>query len=617
MGGSWLVLVDSAASGPHNMALDAALLRAAEEDGLCALRLYAWDPPTLSFGRNEPALKRYDRNAIAARSLAVVRRPTGGRAVWHDREVTYAVAAPAAVFGSLRETYREIHAMLAEALAALGARVLLAGDRPAAGVGAGACFASAAGGEVMAATGGKVVGSAQVRGDGAFLQHGSVLLAAEQDVVAAVTLGEAAAPSATGLVELLPPNRATWAAVSAAIHGAAASRWAHPPRSAKSPLASARAPASCSPATPTPHGPGGGSHRAMIPGLGLWTLAHVYVFWRVWSVPIVARRVPRIALIAIAIVLWASFLLERTVPPLEIIGINWLAVLFFTFLCLLAADVVTGFGFLFRRAAPAIRGWALVAAGALTAIALVQGLRPPVVRDYSVRLPGLPAAADSTVVVVISDLHLGTLLGERWLNARIAQVEALKPDLVVALGDIVEGHGGTEGALVPALRRLTAPLGVWAVTGNHEHYGSRGTGPGPLDAAGFTVLHDRWAEVKPGLVLAGVDDLTRGRRSGRDSASVEQALAGRPPGATVFLSHTPWQAETAARAGAGLMLAAHTHGGQIWPFNYLSATRYPLQAGWYVVHGMSVIVSRGTGTWGPRMRLWLPSEILRITLRAA
>ncbi len=355
----------------------------------------------------------------------------------------------------------------------------------------------------------------------------------------------------------------------------------------------------------------------MIPGLGLWTLAHVYVFWRISSVPIVARRVPRIVLIAIAAFLWASFLLERSVPPLEIIGINWLAVLFFTFVCLLAADLVTGFGFLLRRFAPSIRGWALVAAGALTCIALVQGLRPPIVRDYTVRLSGLPALEDSTVVVVISDLHLGTLLGKGWLDARIAQVEALHPDLVVALGDIVEGHGGTESTMVAGLRRLSAPLGVYAVTGNHEYHGGRGLGAGPLEAAGFTVLHDRWAEVRPGLVLAGVDDLTSRHRSGNDSEAVERALAGRPRGATVLLSHTPWQAEAAAKAGAGLMLAAHTHGGQIWPFNYLSATRYPLQAGWYEVDGMPVIVCRGTGTWGPRMRLWRPSEILRVTLRAS
>jgi lipoate-protein ligase A len=232
---NWLVLLDEARPGAWNMALDAALLRAAERDGLCTLRLYSWDPATLSFGRNEPALKRYDRAAIAALSLAVVRRPTGGLAVWHDREVTYAVAAPDEVFGSLRATYHEIHAMLADALRALGARVILAADRPAAGVGAGACFASAAGGEVMAATGGKVVGSAQVRGVGAFLQHGSVLLAAEQDMVAGVTLGDAAAPSATGLGELVPPQRATWHAVGAAIHASAAARWGAPEEAGRLP----------------------------------------------------------------------------------------------------------------------------------------------------------------------------------------------------------------------------------------------------------------------------------------------------------------------------------------------------------------------------------------------
>jgi len=225
---NWLVLMDNPASGAWNMALDAALLRAAGRRGACTLRLYAWDPPTLSFGRNEPALRRYDRDRIAARGLAVVRRPTGGRAVWHHREVTYAVAAPASTFGSLRDTYREIHAMLAEALTSLGAAVVLAADRPADGVGAGACFASAAGGEVMALRGGKVVGSAQVRGEGAFLQHGSVLLAAEQDVVAGVTAGDAAAPSATGLRELVPAERATWAAVAAAIHRSAALRWGAP-----------------------------------------------------------------------------------------------------------------------------------------------------------------------------------------------------------------------------------------------------------------------------------------------------------------------------------------------------------------------------------------------------
>jgi len=224
----WQLLRDAPATPAWNMALDEALLESAEAEGRCTLRLYAWDPPTISFGRHEPALRRYDRAAIAARGLATVRRPTGGRAVWHHREVTYSVTAPTAAFGSLRASYHAIHAMLAAALQRLGAGVMLAADRPAAGVGAGACFASAAGGEVMAMGGGKVVGSAQVRAGGAFLQHGSILLVAEQDVVAGVTLGDADPPSATGIAELVEARLASWDAVADAVAAEAGRRWQVP-----------------------------------------------------------------------------------------------------------------------------------------------------------------------------------------------------------------------------------------------------------------------------------------------------------------------------------------------------------------------------------------------------
>ena len=169
------------------MALDQALLEAADAQGRAFLRLYRWDPPCLSFGRNEPALTRYDRAGIAARGLAVVRRPTGGRAVWHEHEVTYAVAAPIAAFGSLARSYRDIHARLARALRTLGADTRLAPAARAASLGAGACFAASAGGEVLVG-GRKLVGSAQVRQGGAFLQHGSILLAGSQDMVRAVSV---------------------------------------------------------------------------------------------------------------------------------------------------------------------------------------------------------------------------------------------------------------------------------------------------------------------------------------------------------------------------------------------------------------------------------------------
>ena len=185
--------------GPTNMSLDQALLDAAEARGVGVLRLYRWDPPCLSFGRNEPALRRYDRSRIADLGLSVVRRPTGGRAVWHADELTYAVACPAAWFGDLRTAYRRIHEMLAEAIAMLGlAPTLAAAPGVAQPVDAGACFAAPAGGEVLVG-GRKVVGSAQVRQGSAMLQHGSVLLGGTQRQVAAVSVGAPAPEGETSL----------------------------------------------------------------------------------------------------------------------------------------------------------------------------------------------------------------------------------------------------------------------------------------------------------------------------------------------------------------------------------------------------------------------------------
>ena len=360
--------------------------------------------------------------------------------------------------------------------------------------------------------------------------------------------------------------------------------------------------------------------------LAVWIAVHVYVVWRVASIPAVAARVPRKVLIAGAALLGSSYVAARFAEHfgaglagrlLEFAGASWMGVLFLVFAALLLADVVTGFGFFLPRAAGGVRARALAVAGILSVVAFVQGMRPPVVREQEVRLAGLPEALDGTVVALTSDLHLGTLLGERWLTARIAQIDSLTPDLVVLCGDILEGDGPREMNLLPVLRRLRAPMGVFAVTGNHEFYAGLEKSARFLADAGFRVLRDAAVEVRPGLVLAGVDDLTARRQLARDGDPVRRALEGRPAGATIFLSHTPWQAEKAAAAGSGLMVSGHTHAGQIWPFDLLVRLSYPLLQGRYDVGGMPVIVCRGTGTWGPRMRLWRPGEIVRITLRAA
>jgi lipoate-protein ligase A len=177
------------------MAIDQALLERAGKNGERWLRLYRWQPHCLSFGRHEPATRRYDAARIAERGLDTVRRPTGGRAVWHGQELTYAVAAPRHALGLLQQAYLEIHRMLLQALHALGAPATMAPAQAPAKLDAGACFARPVGGEIMIA-GKKVVGSAQLREGDALLQHGSILLRDDQEVVHSVTRDVPAGQSA-------------------------------------------------------------------------------------------------------------------------------------------------------------------------------------------------------------------------------------------------------------------------------------------------------------------------------------------------------------------------------------------------------------------------------------
>lgn len=196
----WRILVEGARSGSENMARDHALAHGLSGDA-GNLRIYSWARPTVSFGRNEPARGLYDAEAADREGVTFVRRPTGGRAVLHDRELTYAVTAPLRAWGGLRGAYRAVNEGLVSALRAIGVEAELApaptsGDAP---LSAGPCFQRPAEGEVVV-HGRKLVGSAQARIGGAFLQHGSLLLSGSQDALARIgpeAAAESGAPPVT------------------------------------------------------------------------------------------------------------------------------------------------------------------------------------------------------------------------------------------------------------------------------------------------------------------------------------------------------------------------------------------------------------------------------------
>ena len=182
----WRLLHSPASAGADNMAIDEALMSHAARTGQWVLRVYSWSAPTLSFGRNQTALGAYDRDRLAERGIDVVRRPTGGRAILHDREVTYSVVAPVADAGDLGESYARINRLLIAALHRLGldAEVVDRTDPAQSNpelerLGPLPCFHHPSAGEITL-QGRKLVGSAQWRSGDALLQHGSILVDDDQ-----------------------------------------------------------------------------------------------------------------------------------------------------------------------------------------------------------------------------------------------------------------------------------------------------------------------------------------------------------------------------------------------------------------------------------------------------
>jgi lipoate-protein ligase A len=201
----WRLVVTPAAGGAENMALDEALMERARETGEWVVRVYSWSRPTISLGRNQSACGRYDLPRINALGLDLVRRPTGGRAILHHREITYSVTAPSEEAGDLRQSYDRINRLLLEALRSLGVEAsVFSPTTRAASPGMAPCFDEPAAGE-LTVSGRKLAGSAQWRADGALLQHGSILIEDDQSLLSTLALGggSGVTPPPATLVEAL------------------------------------------------------------------------------------------------------------------------------------------------------------------------------------------------------------------------------------------------------------------------------------------------------------------------------------------------------------------------------------------------------------------------------
>jgi predicted MPP superfamily phosphohydrolase len=360
--------------------------------------------------------------------------------------------------------------------------------------------------------------------------------------------------------------------------------------------------------------------------LGIWLVFHLYVGWRLWSLPVFADPMGhRILLVGLAI-LYVSYPLGRYLyhhglprlgTVLEYGGGIWMGTLVLLLSALMIVDLVTLFGLVLKPWVMQMRTAAIGVAVLLAIVAWIGGIVRPRTVELEVELSNLPASADGLVVAHLTDLHLGALIGEKRLRSVIEQIDEMKPDVVVVTGDLVDGDAGAVENMVPVLETLTAPLGVYSILGNHEIYAGPERCRKLMHDSGFVVLDNAAAEITPGLWIAGVPDSGHGPGTDGLEGALESALAEvGDGGAIIFLQHSPGNEKATAAAGAGLMLNGHTHGGQIWPFHYMVRRAYPNIAGVHTFDDMTQVISRGAGRWGAPMRLFAPSEIYRITLRS-
>ncbi|NKY28382.1 metallophosphoesterase [Nocardia gamkensis] len=259
-----------------------------------------------------------------------------------------------------------------------------------------------------------------------------------------------------------------------------------------------------------------------------------------------------------------------------------------------------------------VSGAAVAAAAATVGIGAYGVLDGPSVKRVAVPLAKLPRRADGFRIAVVSDVHLGPILGRGFAQRVVRSVNDTRPDLIAVVGDLVDGSVEHLRSAVEPLAGLRARHGAFFVTGNHEYFSGAEQWVEHVQELGMHLLANARTEL-PGFDLAGVNDV-QGERIGQ-GPDFGKALGDRDRARTaVLLAHQPVLIEDAVAHGVDLQLSGHTHGGQLWPGNYLAGLANPTVAGLERYGDTQLYVSRGAGAWGPPVRVGAPSDITVVEL---
>jgi predicted MPP superfamily phosphohydrolase len=379
--------------------------------------------------------------------------------------------------------------------------------------------------------------------------------------------------------------------------------------------------------------------------LVLWVLPHVYVV-RGLLRPLnlqpkwkrVAWGAAGLAMLSAPAGLILPRLLGESLDPLPAVAFVYMGIFFFLLLLSLVRDLVLVPPQLLlarfqaeptprtqaRRAflGNAVNFGILSLTGGLNLWGFVEARRLPRLLPVDVPIRNLPPDLEGFTIVQLSDLHMGATLKRPFLEAVVDVANAQQPDLVAVTGDLADGYVDELRHDVEPLARLRARHGVYYVTGNHEYYWDAPGWEREAERLGAVVLSNRHVVLRHGagkVVVAGVTDFSAERHDPEAASDPKKALAGAPADAhfRLLLAHQPKSVWAAAETPVDLQLSGHTHGGQVFPYHVMVGLAHPFVAGLHVYRNMQIYVSRGTGYWGPPLRLGAPSEITVLRLRRA
>ncbi|MDD2388169.1 MAG: metallophosphoesterase [Desulfobacterales bacterium] len=346
--------------------------------------------------------------------------------------------------------------------------------------------------------------------------------------------------------------------------------------------------------------------RPLIPASGYWRFPFTVFLIFMILAPVLSRMFER-------------FGFNLTGRAVGIIGYYWMGFIFLAFTGIIltmaydllawAVSAVTPIGLPLSSGKPAVLGL-IVLVVMLCGYGVFEA-RELKIETIRIETKKFPPNVDRFRIVQISDIHLGLMTQSKRLNAITDAVKSTRPDLIVCTGDLVDGRLDHINGLSDLLRELDAPYGKYAVTGNHEFYAGLARSERFLKKSGFILLRDRAISTDPGLNIVGVDDHSIAGSISEDKLLDSVYGNGQ---FTLLLKHRPL-VSPGSEGRFDLQLSGHTHKGQIFPFNYLVALLFPMIGGHYeLANGAHLYTSRGTGTWGPPMRILAPPEITVVEL---